>query len=225
MTKRAVASHYKINHSTIDRVFERQNIPVVKLKPGPDSKPVAEEVKELVIGQRSLYPLGVTKLHQKYLHDMYTVSNNPGLLGNPEYAYIPASHIHDNPITYYEYTKAYYDLGYRKYQKSDSPPVGKCRYEACSSNLIWHIDIHFINGQQSRPFYAIIDDYSRRILAYKELRRKTAENCLCRMRKLGHTPLVSLFVSKKENFMKFYKMYSVLGLKNKLKEKKKIIKN
>ena len=33
----------------------------------------------------------------------------------------------------------------------------------------------------------------------------------CRIWKLGHTPLMSLFASKKENFMKFYKLYRELN--------------
>ena len=42
------------------------------------------------------------------------------------------------------------------------------------ANLIWHVDIHFLNHEQGEYLYAVIDDKSRKILAWAYLETKEA---------------------------------------------------
>ena len=56
----------------------------------------------------------------------------------------------------------------------NSVPKGKTKYEAVYINLIWHVNIHFFKHRQGEYLYAVIDDKSRKILAWAHLETKEA---------------------------------------------------
>ncbi|EAX73327.1 hypothetical protein TVAG_574560, partial [Trichomonas vaginalis G3] len=56
----------------------------------------------------------------------------------------------------------------------NSKAKGQTKYEAFYVNEIWHVDIHFLNHRQGEYLYAVIDDKSRKILAWSHLETKEA---------------------------------------------------
>ena len=124
-------------------------------KAGRPPNQISEEIEEKIIRCKSDFDFGMTKTYSKLLYETKDDEVAP---------------------TYHTVRKVFekHDLfAPRKNQKK----VGNTRYEAIYSNLIWHVDIHFLNGSQDQPFYAIIDDYSRFIVGYKRLRNKKAKSC------------------------------------------------
>ena len=79
------------------------------------------------------YNLGVNKTRNKILYDAEKDAEN-GLTPKP----IPS---------YYVLRKVYNERNLIKH-KPNHKRVGRTRYSVCSSNLIWHVDIHFIKGNK-----------------------------------------------------------------------------
>ena len=65
-----------------------------------------------------------------------------------------------------------------RYSKENSTPVGTSTYEALYPNLIWHVDVHFWDGDQHYPIFALIDDYSRKIMTCKLIENHQAATVL-----------------------------------------------
>jgi hypothetical protein len=55
--------------------------------------------------------------------------------------------------------KVFKELGILKFtRKPNEWEIPRCTYEASSTNLIWHADVHFMSSDQKIKVYAIIDD-------------------------------------------------------------------
>ena len=172
-----------MTHRTIEKIYRQHGIEKPSSKKGRPSNEVPREVTQMVLDLHEKIPVGVTKTYEKYLYDLFIIQgDNPIPESIREMtSYIPENLRTQPPTSYHTFQKIFRDNGLYRYPERHHADVGKTRYEACTSNLIWHVDIHFIkvpNRSRKMPFYAIIDDRSRYLIAYKKLRRKTASECL-----------------------------------------------
>ena len=154
-----VAEQFKISRKTLKWRMEKCGHPISKQKAGRKPKIITEETREIIKDYQKNLNYGVNKLRNKMVYDSEK-STTPKQI--PSY----------NTVR-----KVYKEEKLHKFKRTYKK-VGKTRYSACFSNLIWHVDIHFIHGDKDKPFYALIDDYSRAIIGYKKIKNCRAKTCL-----------------------------------------------
>ena len=175
---------YHIKHSTFLKIYKEHDIEPPTTPRGRPKQKVPREVTQMVLDLHQKMPVGVTKTYEKFLHDMFLIQGGARASQSvcEMTSYIPESIRTQPPPSYHMFQKIFKEEGLYQYRPRGHTDIGKSRYVACTTNLIWHVDIHFIKvpGRvKLMPFYAILDDKSRYLLNYSKLRRKTAENCLC----------------------------------------------
>ena len=163
ITVTEAAKIFKISRTTLRERLKQRGYPLKVLDSGRRPKDISDETKNLIVQYKTEFNYGINKTRQKLVFDAEKAVEN-----GSEVPFIPSFHM---------CRKVFKEEKLFKFTRTNKK-VGKSRYEACSSNLIWHVDIHYINGKQSKPFYGIIDDYSRAILGYKTLKNAKAKSVL-----------------------------------------------
>ena len=170
-----LANYFKKDRKRFLEYLQKQGCNITKMSPGRIPKPVAPEVRDLIIEAHQKTRQGSTKTYFQILHDMQQVQD----LGEHEissnYSYIPPKSI---APSYYRVAQVFKNANLFQYDRQQLPDIGKSKYEACFVNMFWHVDIHFIEHDKERPFYSLIDDNSRYIVGYGELPDCTADSCL-----------------------------------------------
>ena len=160
---REIAKTFNMHHSTFSEKMAKSGFPLEPQKAGRKEKKISEETKQLIIDSHTKYNLGLTKTHQKLIYDFEKDEDLIEYEGE-----VPSYHV---------CRKVFNEENLYKYEKSALKPIGLTRYVACYSNLIWHVDIHFMKHDKENPMYSIIDDYSRKILGAEILRNCKAKTC------------------------------------------------
>ena len=180
ITKTAAAKHFNMDRKRLGDFMDNQGYGANKLTAGRPKKEISNQTKQLIIDANSQYPQGITKTYYKLIADCeekhkHTSNSNESEVPQ-NLQYIPESMV--LPPSYTDIRKVFKSENLLKYEKQNLPEIGKTRYEAVYSDLIWHVDIHFLQHKKSQPFYAIIDDYSRYIVGFGELSDCCAATCL-----------------------------------------------
>ena len=177
ITKSAAANHFKMDRKRFSEFMDNHGFPLPKGTAGRPENTIHPEVRDLIINSHSQYPQGVTKTYFQIIADIESACSYNGEPWNdPNLSYTPTPNI--PPPSYNTVRKVFKSENLLKYSKTNKPPAGKTNYNANYSNMIWHVDIHFLEHKKSKPFYSIIDDYSRYIVGYAELSDCCAATCL-----------------------------------------------
>ena len=174
LPKRILAKFYKCNHSTVDKIFKERGMALQRINRGRPPKQKNTEIKKLILGLRQQYPYGVNKVYERLIHDYSIIKNDISQVTSSHFSYLQEIDLNQYSIPSHRAVMEVYSqenlFKYKKAQKMKK----RCRYEALSANLIWHVDIHFYNHMKRYPIYGIIDDYSRKVLKVEKLNRTTA---------------------------------------------------
>ena len=149
-----------IARETFKRKMKEKGFYLMEGKPGRKSDEIDPVFKKILLSIHMETGYGVSKSYQTYLHDYEEHIIKTGKC-----------------FSYNMAVKIWTEESLFKFERTHTK-VGRTKYVACYSNLIWHVDIHLLGGNMHRPFYSIIDDYSRYIVGYKRLPDRTAQSCL-----------------------------------------------
>lgn len=177
VTKSAAADYFKLDRKRFGEFMDKKGFALPKGTPGRPEKTIDPKTKKLIIDSHSKYAQGSTKTYFQLIADIESACTYNGTHQNIENLnHIPTPII--PPPTYNDICKVFKSENLYSYTKVDHPPAGKTNYNADYTNMIWHVDIHFLEHKKSNPFYSLIDDYSRFIVGYAELSDCCAATCL-----------------------------------------------
>ena len=167
------AEFYGMPRNSFKYFMEKNGHPIPLQPKGSQHKIIDNEIKQLIIDNHSIYGHGATKTYYQLIHDISKKEHEPQ---NHSYNYIPAGiemPSHRIVRNVFESENMY---------KFSRPPnykaIGSSNYEALYSNMIWHVDIHFWGGHKESPIFALIDDYSRKIMGCELIENQKAETVL-----------------------------------------------
>ena len=181
-----------VAENTIRRAFQLQEIELPKVSRGRKPNPPTFEQKQLINSCVSQYKGGISKTYLLIKRFQNIVQNPDCEKEKEEIAKefeniedLTKDQIFDNlqKIKHHQVEKFMMESGLsskRDYKPADPPT----KYRAISKNLIWHCDIHYLHGNVSFPFFAILNDMTRKVLKTKLLKNKSSNSTANILRKL-----------------------------------------